>query len=209
MRLLDLLFPPRSDEALLRGIRDDDFLALMQPRLAPETRPGTAVLLPFNEPAVRATIHEAKYQGNERAFSLLALVLADYLRDTDLMAKHDLVIVPVPLGKKRLRERGYNQAEEVARIAIRSASKGELCASIEPHLIERTRETGSQVALPRHKREENMHGAFGAVCPVDPSRTYLLLDDVLTTGATIQAAIDALCAAGISHDRILPVALAH
>ena len=216
MRLLDFLFPPRTDEALLRGIRDDEFLAFTKPQLAPETRPGTAVLLPFNEPAVRAAIHEAKYQGSERAFSLLALVLADYLRDADLMAKRGLVMVPVPLGKKRLKERGYNQAEEVARRAFRSFSAGEPRPSLEPDLLERVRETGSQVTLPRHKREENMRGAFSATPRLRrtsaadfANATFVILDDVLTTGATLQAAIDALRAAGVGSDHILPIALAH
>ena len=220
-KLLDLIFPPRSDEAALREVCDDDFLALMAPRLAPETRPGTAVLLPFNAPIVRAAIHEAKYHGSQRAFSLLALALADYLRGLDDIrtarsglkdsdSRSNLVVlVPIPLGKKRRKERGYNQTEEVARRALRGFSEEGLPISIDPSLLVRVRETESQVALPREKREENMRGAFGAASAVDPSCIYLLIDDVLTTGATLQAAIDALRATGVPPERILPIALAH
>ena len=87
MRWLDFIFPPRADEIVLRNISDDDFLTLVAPRLVPETRPGTVALLPFHDPRVRAAIHEAKYHGSERAFGLLALALAEYLRDADDLPK--------------------------------------------------------------------------------------------------------------------------
>ena len=71
----------------------------------------------------------------------------------------------------------------------------------------RTRETISQVSLAREKREENMRGAFRAAHSIDPSHTYIVIDDVITTGATLQAAVDALKEAGAVH--IIPLALAH
>jgi predicted amidophosphoribosyltransferase len=52
-----------------------------------------------------------------------------------------------------------------------------------------------------------MRGAFGATHSADPALTYILIDDVITTGATLQAAVDALTSAGASH--IIPLALAH
>jgi ComF family protein len=197
----------------VRDIKNDDFLALVAPRLVPETRPGTAALLPFSDPRVRAAIHEAKYHGSERAFTLLALAVAEYLRDADDLPKtrfdlksesprSNLVLVPIPLGATRRKERGFNQAEEVARRAVKG-----LEISVESDLLIRTRETESQVSLPRHKREKNMRNAFGVAHSIDPSCAYIILDDVLTTGATLQAAIDALQSAGAKH--IIPLALAH
>lgn len=217
MHWLDFLFPPRVDEVALRYVSPDDFLALVAPRLVPVTRPGTVILLPFNDTLVRAVIHEAKYRGNERAFNLLALALAEYLRDFDdenygftrtrsdlgnSDLRSDLVLVPVPLGKQRRKERGFNQIEEVAK----RMSK-ELGIKIENDLLVRMHETTSQVSLPRHEREENMRGAFGAARHANPAHTYIIIDDVLTTGATLQAAIDALSKAGAEH--IIPLALAH
>ena len=205
-RLLDTLFPPREDEKLLRTISDDDFLLLVAPRLAPATRPGTVVLLPFHEPRVRSAIHEMKYHGNARARTFLALGLGEYLRDNDEGGTRP-IIVPIPLGAARYRERGFNQIEEVARVALRNLGHEGARLTLEPFLLSRTRETVSQVSLPRHAREENMRGAFSAAHPLDPARTYLVIDDVLTTGATLQAAIDALRAAGATS--IIPLALAH
>ncbi|MHB8710134.1 MAG: ComF family protein [Minisyncoccota bacterium] len=189
------------DEVALRDVSTDDFLALMTPCLVPETRPETIVLLPFNHSSVRATIHEAKYHGSAHAFNLLALALADYLRDADEGFRKP-IIAPIPLGKRRKKERGFNQVEEVARRAGK-----ELGVAVNATLLERTRETASQVSLQRRAREENMRGAFRAAHPVDPTYIYIVIDDVVTTGATLQAAIDALREAGAEH--IVPLALAH
>lgn len=197
--LLDIIFPPREDEKKLRAVSTDTFLTLCNPQLIPITRPHTIALLPFSNTSVRAAIHEAKYRGNAKACELLSLALIEYLRDTEEARMP--IIVPVPLGKKRHRERGFNQIEEI----LRSAK--ELSIPIAADMLVRARETESQVSLPRHKREENMRGVFKAMRRADPVHTYIVLDDVTTTGATLQAAIDALKEAGATH--IIPLALAH
>lgn len=163
------------DETVLRGVSSDAFVALIAPRLAARTRPETVVLLPFGTPSVRAAVHEAKYHGSKTAFGLLAAALAEYLRDADDAGhrRSHVRLVPVPLGRERRRERGFNQVEEIAQ---RTAK--ELGIPIDTTLLKRTRETASQVSLPRQKREENMRGAFLAVRPVDSSCTYILIDDV-------------------------------
>ncbi len=204
-RLLDLLFPPRDDERLIRDLEPDGLFSALSPQLVPATRPGTAVLLPFHDPVVRAAIHEAKYHGSARASNLLAVALAEYLRDADESSRH-VVIVPVPLGNVRRRERGFNQTEEVILQTLPFLEEtGRFTIDVE--LLMRVRETASQVSLPRHAREENMRGAFGATHAADPAHLYIVLDDVVTTGATLQAAIDALTEAGAKN--ILPLALAH
>ncbi|MDP2665638.1 MAG: phosphoribosyltransferase family protein [bacterium] len=210
MRWLDFLFPPRVDEFALRDVSLDDFLSHMRVRLVQETQPETIGLLPFTDASVRAAIHEAKYRGNEHAFELLSATLVEYLRDADDVGhrKSHIVLVPVPLGKARRKERGFNQVEEIAGRAAR-----ELGIAVDAELLVRTRETMSQVSLPRKARIENMRGAF-IVSPkleerrrISPSHTYIVIDDVITTGATLQAAIDALKEAGAED--IVPLALAH
>ena len=198
--ILDFLFPPRVDEITLRTVSLDTFLTLVAPCVVPATRPETVILLPFSEPVVRATIHEAKYHGSDTAFTYLAAALADYLRDADDIKRP--IIVSVPLGRERRKERGFNQVEEIAKRVC-----GELGIILDADLLSRTRETISQVSLPRTAREENMRDAFRATRPADPALTYILVDDVITTGATLQAAVDALASAGASH--IIPLALAH
>ncbi len=207
LRFFDLLFPPRADERTVRELREDEFLALLDPRLVPSTRPAAVGLLRFGDPQVRAAIHEAKYHGSERAFALLAAALADYLRENDELGTRT-VLVPVPLGRARRKERGYNQVEEVARRVAR-----ELNLALDSSLLERVRETPTQVSLSRDAREENMRGAFattpwlrGTSSTDIANTTYIVVDDVITTGATLQAALDALTSSGASH--IIPIALA-
>lgn len=207
MHFLDFLFPPRSDELILRDVSEDSFLSQVAPRLVAETRPEAVTLLPFHAAPVRAAIHEAKYRGSERAFALLGAALAEYLHDADLGFGKPIV-VPVPLGRERYRERGFNQVEEIARAALRNMDDHFI---LDANLLKRVKETQTQVSLERRKREENMRGAFrvakDAAHPVNPSYTYVVMDDVITTGATLQAATDALKDAGAEH--IIPLALAH
>lgn len=209
--LLDLLFPPRTDEQLLRMLSRAAFLARARPQLAAGTRPPAAALYLYGDEAARAAIHEAKYHGSAHAFDLLAGALADFLpahlADRLGGAPARVCIVPIPLGKARRRERGYNQVEEVARRALRLMADPAL--ALDPALLTRVRETPTQVSLARKAREANMRGAFGTLGTPDPSRLYVVLDDVLTTGATLGAALDALAAAGAPRENLLPVALAY
>ncbi len=226
MFLLDFLFPPRTGEAVLREVEAHAFITKLSPLLVPVTRPPSVALLPYQDPVVRAAIHEAKYHGSERAFSLLAAVLADflpeYLSETrfNLGGKRSNLVslVPVPLGATRRRERGYNQVEEIARRALpalRSFSEVGPSLTINTSLLLRTRETATQVSLERKAREENMRSAFTAslklrsASTAAPDTLYIVLDDVLTTGATLAACLDALVAAGIPRDQLIPIALAH
>lgn len=203
-RLLDLIFPPRTDEEIVRDLSVDTFLSLLNPQLVDYTHTGTIALYPFSNARVRATLHEAKYHGNEHAFTLLSSALTEYLRDADEITQRNAtpVLVPVPLGTARHKARGYNQVEEVLQRTAR-----ELGLALATDVLIRTRETSTQVGLPRSERERNMRGAFRAAHSLDPAHLYLVVDDVITTGATLQAAIDALTAAGATQ--ILPITLAH
>ena len=202
-RLLDYLFPVRDDEAIVRDIQDGEFLALMAPEVHAGAGRHIVSLLPFTDERVRAAVHEAKYRGSERAFGLLALVLGEYLgqlhEETPLTGA---LLVPIPLGSLRERERGFNQVEEV----LKRVAAG-VPAAIAADSLVRTRETVSQISLPKWKRLKNMHGAFAARRVPSPARTYLIIDDVTTTGATLGAAAEALEKAGAEN--ILLLAFAH
>jgi ComF family protein len=98
-------------------------------------------------------------------------------------------LIPIPLGRHRLRERGYNQSEQIAAALSRLTGRG-----VRRELLSRVRETGTQTALTPEARQANVAGAFRAegvqgLCLV-------LIDDVFTTGATLCAAAEALRAAG-------------
>jgi ComF family protein len=141
-----------------------------------------------------------------RAALDLVPALADRLaqRVTDAGSAAVDLVVPVPLSAGRLRERGYNQAALLAeRLAARLRRP---CAA---RLLARPRDTAQQLALPRAQREANVRDAF-AVAPraadVLHGRRVALVDDVLTTGATLGEATRALLGAGAAEVRVWVVA---
>lgn len=122
----------------------------------------------------------------------LAPLLARYLVERlPLPVDHD-VIVPVPLHRERLRWRGFNQAVPLARALGAAGDR-----PVDPFALVRSRATPPQVGLDAGSRRRNVRGAF-VVRSADRirGRRVLLVDDVMTTGATIDACARALRAAG-------------
>lgn len=101
-------------------------------------------------------------------------------------------LVPVPIHPQRRRERGYNQAELLA------AAVGERCGLPVRLALDRVRDTPPQVGLSREERRENVRSAFAPRADAAPGRRPVLIDDVQTTGATLEEAARALRAAGAS-----------
>jgi ComF family protein len=121
----------------------------------------------------------------------------------ELVAEADLV-APVPLHWRRMLMRRYNQAALLARAVAREADR-----TLAPDLLRRTSWTASQAGLRAKERRRNVKGAFD----VHPrwrasleDRTVLLIDDVLTTGATVDACVRALLRAGAAHVDVLTLA---
>ncbi len=112
------------------------------------------------------------------------------------------VLVPVPLHAVRQRERGYNQSLWLAQVFANEA--GASCRE----LLVRTRDTGTQTALGREERLKNMRGAFALrqAVKIHPQQSYVLVDDVITTGATLDACASALLRAGAASPAVLTLA---
>lgn len=178
--ILETLFPERPDHKIVRTTSEDDLASLLRV----ENTSDFVALLPFEETLVRAVVHEAKFQRNDRAWRLLAAVLANYLKH----CQKGTLVVPVPLSLKRRWKRGYNQVGEVVRRAAAKAPQ----VTVAEHLLIRVRETAPQTSLTRVERLENVKEAFRLVgnLPSDVSE-ILIIDDVATTGATLRAAKDA------------------
>ena len=105
------------------------------------------------------------------------------------------IVVPVPLHVTRLRHRGFNQSAVLARYVARVLGR-----PVALRLLVRTRDTPSQTALSLPARAANVAGAFAVRDPgTARARTFLLVDDVWTSGATARAAASALYAAGAQH----------
>jgi predicted amidophosphoribosyltransferase len=156
--------------------------------------------LPLAPPA-RGAIHAAKYRGCRHAMHVLGAVAAERLAPGLLASGPPEAVVAVPLGAVRRRRRGYNQAE-VAAAALCAA-----CRLPPPRPgLRRVRETPAQVGLGEGARQRNLGAAFRWEGAPLGGGTVWLVDDVVTTGATLAAAARALQQGGAG--RIEAVAMA-
>jgi len=146
---------------------------------------------------MKEIVHALKYERRRSVAPPLGALMRecghDLLRDAD-------VVVPVPLHPRRQYERGFNQADDLAR---------QLGVPVAP-LLKRIAFTRSQIELPKHERQENVKSAF-AFSPVPRSlipdpRVIVLVDDVSTTGATLEACARVLKDAGVKEVRALTAA---
>jgi len=134
-------------------------------------------------------ILELKYRNLRALAGLLARLLYDYLGDSPLPAE---VLVPVPLHGKRLRERGYNQS----RLLARELSKLSDLPVVDDCLI-RQRHSSPQARTPNvDERRSNVADAFACRDRRLKDKQVLLIDDVSTSGATLDACAEALKASG-------------
>lgn len=139
---------------------------------------------------IREALHRLKYQrdiGIGEALSKHLIELYNQLKwGID-------VVTPVPLSAKRARERGYNQSGLLARPLAYAVQK-----PYQPNALKRSRDTRSQVGLGADERQQNVEGAFTANAALVKGKVVLVIDDVMTTGSTINACTQALRKAGAS-----------
>jgi ComF family protein len=134
-------------------------------------------------------------------------MLAEAILDLQpLFGDEPPLVVPVPLHGRKLRQRGFNQSELIARAAIK-AMPAERRLQLSSGVLERSRETQSQIGLSRHQRRENIRGAFAVSRPEQiAGREVLLVDDVFTTGTTVSECARVSRRAGASKVFVATVA---
>ncbi|MGH7582838.1 MAG: ComF family protein [Gemmatimonadales bacterium] len=154
-------------------------------RVCPEWPPefGPVRSAAHLDAGVRMLVHHFKYQGWQRLAASFALRMAPLVQAID-----PADLVPIPLSRRRRRQRGYNQAEELA------VEIGRLVDyPVRPARLRRLRDTPTQTALTAEERQANLAAAFAAA----GERPAILIDDVFTTGATLVSAATALLAEGV------------
>ncbi len=156
---------------------------------------------------LRDMIHLLKFQQVRPVAAVLGSRLAQTIASLEPdMPVGRIVVIPVPLHSRKRAQRGFNQAEMIARTALKRLGRPkrfDLCNGI----LIRRRETGSQIGLTRHQRRENLRGAFGVSDPTQIlNRDILLVDDVFTTGTTASECARVLLRAGAARVWIATVA---
>jgi ComF family protein len=153
----------------------------------------------FDSP-VQDGLHALKYRGNLAIGEGFALQMLDFVRS--LPWKVDLII-PMPLGQQRLKDRGYNQVAVVAQPLAYFAG-----FAYTPQALWKSRETRSQVGLNIHQRQQNVQNVYQADPRLVGQKSVLLMDDVATTGSTISSSTEALLSAGAREVYAITIARA-
>jgi len=214
MGLLELLLPAacagcaRYGAVLcrdcLRGLRPArspvDHFAAADPGIVMGEALELAIAAFVHEGSMRRALQRLKYGGAARLAAPLARTALPALADLLSLATDGAVLVPVPVHPARRRQRGYNQA------ALLAAELGAGSGVPVQELLVRTRETVRQHGLSRAARLHNLRGAFGAQRAPPPGATVVLVDDILTTAATLEACAEVL--RGCGAPRVLGFAIA-
>jgi len=153
----------------------------------------------FDSP-IQNALHTLKYRRNVGIGESLALHMSEFVRSLNWGID---LLIPVPLGKERLKARGYNQVELVA-----EPLAYEFGWQYAPAALWKSRETRTQVGLSISQRRENVLGAYQANPEIVKRKSVLLMDDVATTGSTIHACSQALISAGAQNVYALTIARA-
>lgn len=220
-RLVDALFPPRCAVCRRLGaVFCSDCQGRVRPVPAPVCRRcgapvrgtttcGHCQAGNFHVSAIRAAgiyahplstaIQHFKYNGQRALCQPLGRMLADYWLARSVSAD---VVIPVPLHIQRLRERGYNQA----RLLAIEFCRGTQLPLLDGDILRRERETQRQVLLGVTERRQNVAGAFAWRGPALEGVKVVLIDDVATTGSTLEACGEVLIAAGAGKVWALTVA---
>lgn len=192
-KIINILLPERHNYKIVRASKK----LFITPSVYSIDGLTVQYLLEFKHEKVRACIHEAKFHDNTRAQALLGATIAQFI-ETSLI-KYDLV-VPIPLSKERARARGYCQVEQILKAGN---------VPFKTDILKRV-DRPAQTSLTKEQRLQNVQGSFS----VDSAKEdlirnahILLVDDVVTTGATLRAAQAAL----VPHQptSITCLALAH
>ncbi len=161
---------------------------------APPLLSGLTALYDYRSPAPAALIQLFKYQYASDLARLWGEVIEGWQQTRPPVWGHDAVVIPVPLYPRRERTRGFNQAEKIAGFLARQFNLPMMSGG-----LARIRPTAQQARLTKEARAKNVRGAFKWIKNTSAPVSGLLVDDVYTTGATMQECALVLQSAGAKN----------
>ena len=204
--LLDFFFPRSELDKTIASLTPE----MLVKEFALYENDGVFSFFSYEKDLVRHMIWKLKYRGDEHMAELFAISIADtFIEEIGEHALLDdfknLLLIPIPLSKKRLRQRGYNQALIFAQ-ALKKTTPS--LGTIAEDVLFKVRETPPQTALTKKERAVNLEGAFSIHKPQAlAGKNILLIDDVTTTGSTLKEARKVLKEAGARL--VVCLAIAH
>jgi ComF family protein len=197
-KIVDTLFPLHESVRHLKVETTDNFVR----HFSPHRFANCIALSDYNNPTIKDAITANKFHDFEKAADLLSTLVEHWLQT---LPAQPTILVPIPLSPKRLKSRGYNQ---VLRVLEKTQNKN---VEIIEDLLIRSKETRPQTSLNRDGRFKNMEEAFIYMSTERKLTGYriVIIDDVVTTGATMHVAQSTLRMNLPENTEIICVALAH
>jgi len=200
--LVNLLFPKKEDVKELEKMEIAEIYKEIPP--AKDISTNLKAVFSYKYPFCKTAIWEIKYKANKIIARKFASILYETILEemSDIMlfnGGQKLILVPIPVGKKSLKEKGFNQSILLIQ-KIFEIDRGKNFA-VDLNILEKTRETEHQVRVKnRLKRLENLTGCFHVKnLSYVKGRSFIVIDDVITTGATMAEAERALKVAGAKN----------
>ncbi|MEN9621948.1 MAG: hypothetical protein RLZZ67_382 [Candidatus Parcubacteria bacterium] len=200
---LDTIAPPDPTVRLIECMTPEGFLSKVQRAEVVMDPLVPKAILSYKDPLVKTAILEVKSYGNTKLALLLGSVLYTHLRAE---LEYPALIIPIPITKKSLRARGWNQCELMCKGLQKMDTEKRF--EVRTDILYKVRETADQVGKGRQERFDNLRNCFAVFEPEKVAgRCVIIFDDILTTGATLGEAASAIRRAGANH--VTCIALAH
>ena len=202
---LDFLFPPSTEALRLREMQPAEVFSIFR-RAEPLHQTFITSLFSYKDPLIAELVKQIKSQKNRHAYELAGYALyQELLKVTPGQTETKIVLVPIPISKKRRRERGYNQCGLLIEAILKHDTENKFEKRFD--ILERTKHTEDQKLKNREERLAGSGKIFTAKIVADPNIPLIIIDDVSTTGSTLEQARDTLIKAG--YTTISALTLAH
>lgn len=204
---MNLVFPERRQEKTVKTLSIEEILALPKRDIVFLDNQNTYSLFSYRDPKIKALIWELKYHRNPIVISKLGLIFSDLLQE-ELLEKslfkniNEWTLLSIPISRNKLRERGFCQTDLLCREIMKNlrSSNNQMRVIYEPDGLKKIKDTKSQSwTKNKEERMENLKDAFSASPKIVGGKNIILIDDVLTTGSTVEEVRKTLLKAGANE----------